>query len=163
MIIVALRAALILVLVGACWSVYRRLPSEESSVEQSTQLHIIVRHPARNGVGAPASSMTSTKGLPVQLYSIDVSSARREFLSEPSRGVALEDFLSQRMGGRPVVEGRFDERGQATLSVPPGMWWVHATLPAAHEISWRLRVNVSGREQTVELTPENAFTRTQSF
>ena len=168
MLIVVLRAALVLALVGACWSVYRRLPHDESSIfnaghTKATKLRIVMRNPISDGVGANAQLTVTPRGLSVQLYSIDVASTQREFLSEPQRGVALEDFMSRRMGDRPAVEGSFDERGQATVSVLPGLWWVHATLPAAQEITWRLRVNVSGREQTIELTPENAFTRTKSF
>ncbi len=70
----------------------------------------------------------------------------------------------QRMGKRQPLTARFDERGETTISVPPGKWWVHAILPGAkEELTWYLPVNVSGRERIVELTTENAYTRAKSF
>ncbi len=72
----------------------------------------------------------------------------------------------RRMGERQPLAAELDERGETTLAVPPGKWWVHATLSergGAEEVTWRLPVNVSGREATVELTPENAYTRAKSF
>jgi hypothetical protein len=67
------------------------------------------------------------------------------------------------MGDRQPLSVELDDRGEATVAVPPGKWWVHATVNGALEFTWRLPVNVAGREQTVELTEANAFTKTKSF
>ena len=67
------------------------------------------------------------------------------------------------MRGRVPIKARLDQTGQATLTVPPGKWWIHATLAGTLNVEWRLPVNVAGRKQTAELTPENAYARTKSF
>lgn len=162
----ALRAALILALLGAGWSIYQRLPDDDSTGQGSsgarareTRLRILLRR-AQN-------EPPSAGKIPFQLYPIDVEAAQRaaqrEFLSEPPRGSRLEDFMTRRMGGRAPLEGHLDERGEAVMAVPSGKWWVHATLPGTPELTWRLPVNVAGREQTIELTTTNVYARTKSF
>ena len=159
-IIVALRLALVLTLFGAGWSVYHRLPRDEKSAfhrateSRPTILHIILRRASDAGADGSAS---------VQIDSVDIAAAKREFSSERRAGLRFDDFLSRRRQGRAPILARFDEQGQATVAVPPGFWWVNATLSGAEEITWHLRISVEGREQTVELTPENAYTRTKSF
>lgn len=156
-----LRLALLVALFAAGWSIYRHLPRSLpptlADIEHTneTRLHIILQRTVND-------SVLKTQ-IPVQLYSINVAAAQREFIAERPKGTRLEDFITRKMRGRPVIEGRLDERGEATLSAPPGTWWIHATLPGAEEITWRLRVNVAGREQTIELTPENAYTRAKRF
>ena len=159
----ALRVALVGSLAAAGWSIYRRLPHGDSTGRAGrhaeTRLRLVLRTPA--GETAPPA------GTDFQLYPVDVyavqRAARREFLSEPRRGARLEDFVRLRMRGHSPVEGQLDERGQAAVVVPSGKWWVHLTLPGATELSWRLPVNVAGREQTVELTEENAYVRAKRF
>ncbi|MCA1615631.1 MAG: hypothetical protein LC800_16325 [Acidobacteria bacterium] len=124
-----------------------------ASAAGETALRIVLR---REGAAAAGE-------VPVQLYSIDVAAARREFEDERRYGQRFEDFVARRMGARRPVSARLDAGGQALVTVPHGRWWVHATLPGEAELTWRLPVNVSGREQTVELNGANAFTRTKSF
>jgi hypothetical protein len=157
-----LRIALILALVAAVWNIYRHLPDDGSGTTKSgadvaaeTSLQIILR--------APSDEPSVALGVPVQLYPIDISAAQNEFFSERRPGKRLDDFLSERMGNRAPVEARFDENGQVTTTVKSGPWWIHATLPGELNIEWRLRVNVAGTRQSVELTPDNAYTRTKSF
>ena len=159
LLVVALRCALVAALVFAVWAAYRRVPHEAGSVgasagvQRATTLRIVLRRGGLEGDSAQ----------PLQLYPIDVAAARREFEDERRYGQRFEDFVTRRMGARQPVTARFDETGQAVVAVPAGRWWVHATLAGTHEVTWRLPVDVSGREQTVELTPANAFTRTKSF
>jgi hypothetical protein len=155
-----LRAALILALVGAGWRIYQRLPAGESDTRgagsaQPTVLHIIVRRTDEDSAAGA--------GLEVHLFSVDVAAVQREFISEHRPGVRFDDFLTHRMQGRAPLAAQLDRNGQATINVPPGRWWIHATLNGAEEITWRLPVNVAGREQTVELTPDNAYMRAKSF
>jgi hypothetical protein len=150
----------VLALVVAGWSIYRHLPDDvvitkTAAQEAETALHISLRGSA-TGDELPSN-------VKVELFPIDVIAARNEFFSERRPGMRLEEFLSERMGNRAPVEGRFDRNGEATLMVKPGPWWVHATLPGELNIEWRLRINVSGSRQSVELTPDNAYTRTRSF
>ena len=161
MIVNALRVALVASLLGAGLAVYRKLPQDESGAAlaarppKQTLVRIVLR---REGLGDAGVADTS-----VDLFSVDVAAARREFDDERRYGQRFEDFVTRRMGARQPVSAKLDRDGQALVAVAPGRWWVHARLAGANELSWRLPVNVSGREQTVELTPSNAYTRTKSF
>ena len=155
-----LRVGLLIALGGAGWRIYQRLPAEDTGAggndrARPTTLHIVLH-------GAPAGG-AARAGTSVQLFSVDVAAVQREFTSERRPGVRFEEFLARRMQGRAPVSVRLDEVGQAFVAIAPGRWWLHATLDGAEELTWRLPVNVAGREQTVELTPDNAYMRTKSF
>jgi hypothetical protein len=165
--VAALQLALVAALAGAGWLVYRRLPAEEAraraaggdaareaaSAGGATSLRIVMREAAA----------ADGDGVAVRLYPIDVAAARREFEDERRYGQRFEEFISRRMGARKVVSARLGPEGEAVVAVPHGRWWLHATLEGRTEVTWRLPVNVAGREQTVELSESNAFTRTKSF
>ncbi|HEX6624072.1 MAG TPA: hypothetical protein VF064_10200, partial [Pyrinomonadaceae bacterium] len=101
--------------------------------------------------------------MPVQLFPINMAAARNEFESERRPGVRFEDFVMRQMGNRQPIKGQLDERGEAVIPVPPGRWWVHAQAVGEQELTWRLPVNVTGREVTVELTYDNAYLRAKKF
>ncbi|MDT7540673.1 MAG: hypothetical protein QOE33_577 [Acidobacteriota bacterium] len=158
MIVNALRVALVAALFSAVWAIYRSLPQDDeggASASLRTTLRIVVN---RDALGD--SQIADT---PVELFPLDVAAARREFEDERRYGQRFEDFVTRRMGARQPVAARLDKDGQTVINIAPGRWWVHATLAGADELSWRLPINVAGREQTVELTPDNAYTRTKSF
>lgn len=163
-----LRVALVLSLAGAGWTIYKRLPGggesspfENGARHAETKLRIVLRRAPDAAGGARAVRAVR---IPFQLRSIDTeAAARREFLSEPRRGMQMDEFIESKMGAHARIEGQFDEQGQAVVNVPPGRWRVQATLNDALELTWRLPVNVAGREQTVELTPANVYTKTKSF
>ena len=155
--------ALVGALVGAVWGVYSRLPHDGRSVvgasdaaSSSTLLRIRLR---RDEIGFTVSD----EKVSVQLYPINMAAARNEFDSERRPGQRFEDFANRMMGGRQPLSTDLDARGEASLAVPPGRWWVHATVNGERELTWRLPVNVSGREKSVELTPDNAYTRAKKF
>ncbi|MGB8507736.1 MAG: hypothetical protein WCD76_04980, partial [Pyrinomonadaceae bacterium] len=108
--IILLRVALLVALFASVWGIYRRLPQDDgpshdaSSQVEATALRIVLR-------GASASR------LPVQLYPINVTAARREFDSERRPGVRFDDFVMRRMGGRQPLAGELDERGETVVSV----------------------------------------------
>lgn len=155
----AVRIALVVALFAGAWSIYRRLPQDDAGGfgihrrASATMLRVRL-----GNVQVPEA-----KKIPVQLYPINVDALWREFDSERRPGVRFEDFMTRRMGDRQPLAGETDERGEAVIAVPPGRWWVHATLPGAVELSWRMPVQVAGNEQSVTLTPENAYTRTKRF
>jgi hypothetical protein len=154
-------AALVAALAVAVWGVYRRLPSggHSSSAdarEGPTLLHIRLR---REGVGFNVSD----EKVSVQLFPINMAAARNEFDSERRPGQRFEDFANRLMGGRQPLSAELDARGETVVKVPPGRWWIHATLNGERELTWRLPVNISGRERSVELTPDNAYTRAKKF
>ena len=165
--VAGLRVALVLALFGAGWLIYRRLPHDDRAPTDSlgasrqtrdTLLRIII--PRGDAAGQNPDALAAT---PVQLYSIDVAAAQREFFDERRPGQRFEDFMVRRMGARQPIMTQLDAQGQTIVYVPPGRWWIHATQTGAQEVSWRLPVNVAGREQTVELTYANAYMRTKKF
>jgi len=163
-----LRIALVLALAGAGWLVYRGLPPDDAphslgtaGQTRDTLLRIIVL--PRPAGGGEQNSDAAPTNMPVQLYSIDVAAAQREFLDERRPGQRFEDFIVRRMGARQPIRTQLDAGGQTIVYVPPGRWWIHATQEGMQEVSWRLPVNVAGREQTVELTAANAYMRTKRF
>jgi hypothetical protein len=159
-----LRVALVAALVAAVWGIYRRQPQDDRPVfgagdEQhggATLLRIRLR-------AADLTSPVSAKKIPVQLYPISMTAARSEFDSERRPGQRFEDFVTRLMGDRQPLTAELDERGETSLAVPPGKWWVHAAVSGTRELTWRLPVNVSGREMTVELTPKNVYTLAKKF
>jgi hypothetical protein len=154
--------ALVAALAAAVWGVYSRLPHDERAAanagggEAATVLRIRLR---LEGVGSPVSAQK----IPVQLFPINMAAAREEFDSEHRPGQRFEDFATKQMGNRQPLSVDLDEHGEATLAVPPGKWWIHATVTGERELTWRLPVNLSGGEKTVELTPDNAYTRAKKF
>jgi hypothetical protein len=153
-----LKVALLAALIGAGWNVYHKLPGGGTDVNDATNQTalLIVLRPSEKESGMAIN-------VPVQLYPVDVAAVQREFGFERHPGLRFEDFLKERMQGRTPVKAQLDDRGQATLTVTPGKWWVHATLSGSQNVEWRLPVNVSGRQQTVELNGENIYARTKSF
>jgi hypothetical protein len=158
--IALIRIALILALFGAGWSVYRRLPADEyaSSGAQSSGTTTLF-------IQLLLSPEDASAGLsvPVELYPVDIAAVRREYASEPRPGVRFDDFLKRRMRGRTPLEAQLNQRGEATLNVAPGKWWIHAELAGQHNVEWRLPITVYGRRQTIQLTSENAYARTKTF
>jgi hypothetical protein len=156
-----LRVVLVLALAFAGWTIYRGLPGGDAPTANNpnradaTELQLVLM-PSADEADAPLN-------INVQIYPIDVAAVRREFFSERRAGMRFDDFLARRMNGRTPIETRLDQRGQATVRVPPGNWWIHATLTGSLNVEWRLPVNVHGRQQTVELKSENAYARTKSF
>ncbi|HEY0005317.1 MAG TPA: hypothetical protein VGB17_10955 [Pyrinomonadaceae bacterium] len=158
-----LRCALLAALVWSGWSIYRDLPNDEPAPAinqeqsaQQTELLIVLRRP-------PDETGATALDIPVELVQADLSSVWSEYLSERRPGIRFEDFLARRLKGRPLVRLRLDKRGQANVKVNSGRWLVRAQLSGAENIEWRLPFNISGRSQTLELTPENAYARTKTF
>jgi hypothetical protein len=157
--IVMLQALLLAVLVGAGWLIYRQLPASASDVatnQRTTTLQIVIRQaPESVGPGLDVA---------VNLYPVDILAVRHEFFTEQRPGKRFEDFLKERMRGRSPVQGRLDKQGQGAVLVAPGSWWLHATVSGDEQLEWRLPVRVAaGTRQTVELTPQNAYTRSKAF
>ena len=156
--IVALRVVLIAALAGSGWLVYRQLPASSSATSANltaTSLQIVLSQPDNNG---PALD-----DVQVNLFPIDVVAVRHEYFAEPRAGKRLEDFLKERMKGRSPVSARLDKEGHATVTLSPGSWWLHAILRGDEQLEWRLPVTVRGAKQTIELTPQNAYTRSRTF
>ena len=156
--IIALQGLLILLLVGAGWWIYRRLPAGGAEAEvnrQTTDLQIFIRQ--------TPESVGPSLDVPVSLYPVDIVAVRHEFFTEKRDGKRFEDFLKERMKGRSPVSARLDKQGHGSVSLAPGSWWLHATLSGDEQLEWRLPVTVLGTRQVIELTPQNAYTRSKTF
>ena len=159
LLILVLRAALIVAIVGAGWVVYRQLPVTSGDLiadnRGTTNLQIVMRQPDGGG---PALDVR------VSLFPVDVVAVRHEFFTEPRAGKRFEDFLKERMKGRSPVVTRLDKLGHGSVTLAPGSWWLHATLSGDEELEWRLRVTVAaGGKQVIELNSQNAYTRSRTF
>lgn len=153
-----LQVGLILALVGAGWLIYRELPETAADVTDhrgSTTLQIVIRQ--------PPETAGSALDVPVSLYPVDIVAVRHEYFTEPRTGKRFEDFLKERMRGRSPINARLDKQGQGAVLLAPGSWWLHATLSGDEQLEWRLPVKVGGTRQTIELTPQNAYTRSKTF
>jgi hypothetical protein len=155
--ILVLQAGLIFVLVGAGWLIYRRLPESAAQVESSerTTLQILIKQ--------TPDSVGQTLDVAVSLYPVDIIAVRHEFFTETRPGKRFEDFLKERMKGRAPVNARLDKQGSGSVLLAPGSWWLHATLSGDEQLEWRLPVTVTGTKQVIELTPQNAYTRSKTF
>ncbi|HKU75084.1 MAG TPA: hypothetical protein VJR02_14320 [Pyrinomonadaceae bacterium] len=155
--ILALQAGLIFVLVGAGWLIYRRLPESTAPVDPSerTSLQILIKQ--------TPDSVGQSLDVSVSLYPVDIIAVRHEFFTETRPGKRFEDFLKERMKGRAPVNARLDKQGSGSVSLAPGSWWLHATLSGDEQLEWRLPVTVTGAKQVIELTPQNAYTRSKTF
>lgn len=155
--IVALQAVMILLLVGAGWLIYRQLPESGARVESSerTTLQIFIKQ--------TPESVGPSLDVAVSLYPVDIIAVRHEFFTETRPGKRFEDFLKERMKGRSPVNARLDKQGYGSVLLPAGSWWLHATLSGDEQLEWRLPVTVTGTKQIIELTPQNAYTRSKTF
>ncbi|HSE30481.1 MAG TPA: hypothetical protein VLA93_02775 [Pyrinomonadaceae bacterium] len=156
--IVFLRVALVALLFGAGWLTYKQLPVSNSEVvadNSGSNIQIILKTIPDIGV--------TRLDVPVDIYPVDIVAVRHEFFTEPRAGKRFEDFLKERMKGRSPINARLDQEGHGTVVLSPGNWWLHAKLSGDEEVEWRLPLTVTREKQTIELTPQNAYTRSRSF
>ncbi len=155
----ALRVALVVGLFEAGSIIYNKLPHQNAAEARlgnaQTTVQIVLVGPVDNGSDALAVS--------VELYPFDIVAARHEYFTERRAGKRFDDFLNERMKGRAPIAAQLDAQGKTSVAVPPGTWWLHAVLAVDENLEWRLPLNVAGAKQTVELTPQNIYTRTKSF
>jgi hypothetical protein len=129
--------------------------AEGDSNQQVADLEIVIRQ--------PPESVGPSLDVPVSLFPVDIIAVRHEFFADPPRGKRLDDFLKERMKGRSPVNARLDKQGHGSVSLAPGNWWLHATLSGDEQLEWHLPVTMVGTKQVIELTPQNAYTRSKTF
>jgi len=153
-----LRVALVVALFVSGWLIYSKLPHENSPNLKvnsgETILQIVLR---------PAISGTDALDIAVEFYPFDIVAARHEYFTERRAGKGYYDFMNEQMKGRAKVSTRLDKQGQGVVALSGGSWWLHAQLDGEENLEWRLHLDVAGPRQTVELTPQNIYTRTRSF
>jgi len=156
--ILVLRVAFVAALAVAGWIIYRGLPASYSDGRtqnaRTTNLEIVLHHMDDGGVPLNVT---------INLFPVDIVAVRHEFFSEPRAGKRLEDFLKERMKGRAPVSTQLDKQGHGSVVLASGSWWLHAKLAGEEELEWRLPVTVAGAKQVIELTSQNAYTRSRTF
>jgi hypothetical protein len=160
---IVLGVALVGGMFGAGWNVYRHLPGDGAAAMNfaasdsgvDTKLTVMLRRDLAD----------ATMNSPVEIYPFDLVAAQREFQATPHLARQFDDFLLRRMHGITPVKAMTDNAGRAVATLSEGNWWLRATasLSGGETIEWRLPINVAGREQTVELTMDNAYERTKKF
>ena len=158
--IVFLRVALIALLFGAGWFIYKQLPVSNSEVvAEGTGSKVQIFLKNIPDIGA------TRLDVPVEIYPVDIVAIQHEFFTERRPGKRFEDFFKERLNAsrRRQISARLDQQGQGTVLLSPGNWWLHAKLSGDEEVEWRLPLTVTGEKQTIELTPQNAYTRSRSF
>jgi hypothetical protein len=162
-----LKVILALALVGglsfAGWRIYRALPNENAGGSPRAATYGRGNTPVSIVMGSGLSGAVLNS--PVELYPFDLTAAQREFQTTPQLGKTFDDFLARRMRGVTPVPAPTDSHGRAAANLGAGNWWLRATasLNSGETIEWRLPFAVSGNEQTVELTLENAYEKTKKF
>jgi len=154
-----LRAALVVALFASGWLIYSKLPHENSPNVKVNNGETVVQIVLRPSV----NSGTDALDIPVEFYSFDIVAARHEYFTERRAGKGYYDFMNERMKGRAKVATRLDKQGQGVVALSGGSWWLHARLEGEENLEWHLHLDVAGPRQTVELTPQNIYTRTRSF
>ena len=154
-----LQAGLLVALFLAGWFVYTKLPhpiasGTERATRESTLQIVLQKSSATNSVQLD---------IPIELAPVDIVAVRHEYFMERRAGKPFADFLNERMNGRTAVYAKLDKEGQTSVVVSHGTWWIHAVLPGVEELEWRLPIKVDEPRQTVELTAQNAYTRTKTF
>ncbi|SRR5258707_3806852 len=160
---IILGVALVGGIFGAGWNVYQRLPGDGAAPmnfaatdsRAETQLTVMLR----------GDITGATMDSPIEIYPFDLVAAQREFQATPHLAKQFDDFLLRRMHGITPVKATTDNAGRAVANLSEGNWWLRATavLSGGETIEWRLPINIAGREQTLELTMENAYERTKKF
>jgi hypothetical protein len=156
--ILVLRVALIVALVGAGWTIYRKIPVSRTKAVRtehgSTPLQIVLHQPF---------SSTQALDVSVSFFPVDIVAVQHEYFTEPRAGKRLDDFVKERMKGRSPITIKLDKEGHGIATLTPGTWWLHAKLPGDEDLEWRIPVSVNGSRQVIELTLQNAYTRSKSF
>jgi hypothetical protein len=159
LITLVLQAGLLITLFLAGWFVYTKLPhtiasGNQNATRESTLQIVLQKSSAANAVPLD---------IPIELFPVDIVAVRHEFFTERPAGKRFDDFLNERMNGRSPISAKLDKEGQTSVVVTQGTWWIHAVLPGDEELEWRLPIKVDEPRQTVELTAQNAYTRTKTF
>ena len=160
-----LRVLLAVALIGSLlftgWRIHRRLPAEPTNptVFADGRAQPALRLVVRNTVAG------STLRSPLEFFHFNLAAARREFEQSPKLARQFDDFLIRRMHNVTPVKAEVNGDGYAVAQLWAGDWWLRATatLNSGEEIEWRVPVALSDRDQSLDLSFENAYERTKKF
>lgn len=158
---VLLAMALIGALVFAGWRIYRRLPAESpnQTVFADGRARQALRLVVRNRIAG------ATLRSPLEFFHFNLAAARREYEASPRLARQFDDFLMRRMHDVTPVKAEVNSDGYAVAQLWAGDWWLraHAISNSGEEIEWRLPVALNNRDQSLDLSFENAYERTKKF
>jgi len=158
---VLIAATLIGALFFAGWRIYQRLPAEPANrtLFADGRAQPALRLVVRNRVAG------ATLRSPLEFFHFNLAAARREYEESPRIARQFDDFLVRRMHDVTPVKADVNNDGYAVAQLWAGDWWLRATarLNTGEEIEWRVPVALSNRDQSVELSFENAYERTKKF
>jgi hypothetical protein len=165
--VLILKIILALALLGglflAGWRIYGRLTND---LRSDLQAVTITPGPQMElTIALPRDLATSRHAVSIELYPIDLASLQKQYEAMPRPGSQFDEFLANRLKDVTPVRVETDGRGRAVANVREGNWWLHArtSLPGGETLEWRLALNVSPAQKTVELNRENAYERTKKF
>jgi len=158
---VLLALALIAALVFAGWRIYQRLPAGTS--DQTIAIDRSAKAPWRVVVRSRVANATLHS--PLELYHFDLVGTRREYEASPRLARQFDDFLARRMNNVKPLKAEVNGDGHAVAMLGAGDWWLHASasLDTGEKIEWRLPLAVANRDQSIDLSFENAYERTKKF
>ena len=161
-----LALALVAGLCVAGWSVYRRLPNDAAAARPRTNVEATYGRATTPLKIVLGNGLTDGKlNSPVELYPFDYAAAQREYRASPKLAKQFDDYLARRLRGVSAVTAEPDGQGRVVVVLSQGNWWLRAMagLTNGEIVEWRLPIVISSKEQTVELTTENAYERTKKF
>lgn len=165
--LLVLRIILALALLGglffAGWRIYRRLPNDERADPRTAanmpgpRMDLTIVLPGDLGIAGHSAS--------IELYPVDMQALQEQYEAMPRAGKQFDEFLANRLKDVTPVHVSPDGTGRAIANVSQGNWWLHArtSLAGGETLEWRLSLNVSADQNTVELSRENAYERTKKF
>jgi hypothetical protein len=156
--ILLLRVVVVSIIALGGWRIYTTLPAGSTKNVKADRgaspLQIVLRQP---------DSSVQSLDVAVNFYPVDIVAVQHEFFTEPRAGKRLEDFVKERMRGRAPVITQLDKQGHGSANLTPGNWWLHAKVSGDEDLEWRIPVTINGSKLVIELTPQNAYTRSKSF
>jgi hypothetical protein len=162
-----LRIILALALLGALffagWRIYHRLPSDQrldpSAVTDTPG-------PAMDlTIMLPSDLAAASYSASIELYPFDLQALQKQYEAVPRPNKQFDEFLANRLKDVTPIRISTDGAGRAIANLSEGHWWLHArtSLASGETLEWRLPLNVSPAQKTVELNRENAYERTKKF
>ena len=163
--LLVLRVLLAIALVGALlyagWRIYRRLPADspKQTVFAEGRARQALRLVVRNRIAG------ATLRSPLEFFHFNLAAARREYEASPRLARQFDDFLMRRMHDVTPVKADVNSDGYAVAQLWAGDWWLraHAISSSGEEIEWRFPIAHNDRDQSVDLSLENAYERTKKF
>lgn len=113
----------------------------------------------------PSDLAAASYSASIELYPFDLQALQKQYEAVPRPNKQFDEFLANRLKDVTPIRISTDGAGRAIANLSEGHWWLHArtSLASGETLEWRLPLNVSPAQKTVELNRENAYERTKKF